>query len=235
MALVEFRQPAAKFSGRTGVDSDGQVYYTLEGRGIARTLVIPTNPRSTQQQTIRSLQTSLAVQYSGLTRAQADAWNDFGKNMTSTDRLGRKYAYRGIQAFLAVNVHRVLAGQAALEDPPAHVATPAPIQIVSANASAGNDFTLVVQHQVAAAAGIWRIRLTPALRSQVVLASPGALRAATTAFPDSYVATAASPQALVFTSRYSYTAGQTLGVEVLGLSTEYVPGQVLFNRHVTLT
>ncbi len=112
MALVEFRHPSARFSGWTGVAGGDQVYYVFEGRGIARALIIPTNPRSGDQQLIRSLQTSLAGQYKALNRSEADAWNAFGCHFTMKDRPGRDYSFGGIQAFLAVNMRRALAGAA---------------------------------------------------------------------------------------------------------------------------
>jgi hypothetical protein len=235
MALVTFKQPTSKFSGRTGSGDDGQVFYTLDGRGISRTLVAPTNPNTTYQQTIRAIQTSLSAQYSSLTRTQADAWDTFGKNFSGVDRLGRKYSYGGIQAFLAVNTHRVLAGQSAVTDPPIYVNTPSPIQISSVTVSGTSQLTITAQHLVATGSGFWRVRITPALDSAVRLAQESELRVATTAFADSYVAVAASPQAITLTTKFTYAVGNTLGIELTGLSSQYVPGQTLFVRHIAIT
>lgn len=234
MALVEFKQPASRFSGRTGVAGDGQVYYTIEGRGIARTLVIPSNPRSTDQQLIRGLQTSLALQYKGLERIQADAWDLFGRKFTGKDRFGRAFTYGGIQAFLAVNTHRVLAGLAATTDPPAFATTPSPIRIVSATVNVDGDLNLALEHQVAEGAAIWRVRITPPSDSNVRLAKPGDLRYATALFSASYIASTASPQSIVLTPKFTLSAGVPIGLEVLGLTPAYVPGQALFVRHLVL-
>lgn len=235
MALVEFSQPASRFTGKVGTDSDGQVYYMLAGRGISRRFVLPANPSSSDQQAVRAVRSSLSNQYSSvLTRAEADSWDSFGRNFSRSDRLGRKYQYRGIQAFQAVNAHRVLAGETAVTTPPSFVQVPSPVSVTSVSWDDPlAELNIVLQHAVVTA-GIWRLRLTPALSSPVRKAQPAELRFATTAFADSYVTISTSPQTVILQPRFTYAAGQTLGLEITGLSDAYVPGQTLFNRHITI-
>jgi hypothetical protein len=234
MALVKFKSPLASFRGRSGTDADGQVYYDLDGRGIGRDLVIPKNPNTTEQQQVRSINMSIATMYKGLSRPQAEAWNAFGRNFVSTDSFGRKYKYGGMQAFQAVNAHRALANQTLLTEPPAFARVPAPMAVESVTVSAPNIVSLAVRHLQAASSGYWRVRLSPPLPSPVRLAAAGDLRMATSTFRLCYVAIAASVQTIVLTTRYAYYAPETLGVEILGLSNDFVPGQAIFVRHIVV-
>jgi len=234
MALVDFKQPLARYSGKVGSAGNGQVYYMLDDRGVARELVIPTNPNSTYQQTIRTIRASLGTQFAALNRTQAEAWILFAKNMKRKDRFGREYTFGGVQAFQAVNTHRALANETILSTPPNYVSAPPPLGVNSAMLIAPFTLTLELDHLQAAASGFWRVRLTPPIDTSARVARRGELRCATTAFDDAYVAIDSAPQSITLTTRFDYVSGEAVGIEVLGLSNDYIPGKSLFNPRIGL-
>ncbi len=235
MAKVKFTSPISAFSGKIGVQGDGQVFYTLEGRGISRRLVVPTNPNTTDQAAVRAILSSLSKQYGSLTRAEADAWDTVGRSITQKDVYGRSYTLSGGQAYQRINMHRLLAGQAAITTAPTLLETVgAPAGPLSAEMD-GVQLRISIPHFETAGSGFWRVRLSRPLGGGMRKAAESDLRSATVALADSYVPIAASVQEIVFNTRYPYSVGETLGVEILGLSPEYIPGRKLFAEHLQIT
>ncbi len=76
-----------------------------------RARVIPLNPQTDGQQTVRSRLANLAKAWRGLTDALRNAWDAFAENA--------EYIGTGYNAFVGVNGVRVLTGGAILQAPPA--------------------------------------------------------------------------------------------------------------------
>ncbi len=92
---------------------------------ISRALVIPTNPRSTDQLNVRQHLAGFAQAWRGLTQAQRNAWSTAAKTHNSTARLGQSGSLTGCQFFVQVNCNLALMGVATKLDPPAAVSFPA--------------------------------------------------------------------------------------------------------------
>lgn len=72
-----------------------------------RQLVIPTDPASVQQQTVRNAVVNLSNRWvNNLTVAQRLAWSVYGQNVTLTNRLGDQINISGIAQYIRSNVSR---------------------------------------------------------------------------------------------------------------------------------
>jgi hypothetical protein len=92
--------------------------------GVIRAKVIPTNPNTTRQGTVRNFMRFAGPAWSELTPAQRTAWGDYGKTLTRTDEVGRQYTLTGFNAFCATFMLAALGNEAtAVGDAPS---TPGP-------------------------------------------------------------------------------------------------------------
>lgn len=76
------------------------------------------NPRTSPQGDIRSTLNTCSVAWRGLTDSQRAGWASQGAGMTRTDSLGTTYTLTGQQAFISINMRRLVAGSAIISDPP---------------------------------------------------------------------------------------------------------------------
>lgn len=83
-----------------------------------RTRATPVNPRTTPQGDIRTILNTCSVAWRGLTDSQRAGWASQGAGMTRTDSLGSSYTLTGQQAFISINIRRLVAGSAIITDPP---------------------------------------------------------------------------------------------------------------------
>ncbi len=102
-------------SGKLG----GIVASRNRGGAFFRRKSVPVNPNSLRQQAVRSIMTGL-VGYWGetLTPTQRDNWKTYADNTPYTDVLGQTITMTGQNAFIANNVARQQAGQAAVLNAP---------------------------------------------------------------------------------------------------------------------
>jgi hypothetical protein len=85
---------------------------TWQGRNglIRRTLVTPSNPRTSEQLVVRGLLAQQARRFDGLTDAQQDAWNTAADGYQSTPSLGQSGPLTGLQLFVRINCKLGLLG-----------------------------------------------------------------------------------------------------------------------------
>jgi hypothetical protein len=104
---------------------------------ISRSLVIPTNPRSSAQVAVRTIFANVAAGWRGLTEAQRAAWTAAAKNYTSRTRCGTSGVLTGSQLYSKINCTLEAFGQEAVVVPPAKPAfgTLAPQTLVITNAA----------------------------------------------------------------------------------------------------
>lgn len=92
-----------------------------------RTRATPVNPGSSAQGTVRGRMSAQAAVWKTLTDAQRAGWEALGSQMTRTDSLGQTYTLNGFEAFLAVNLNKLAAGDAAITAAPALASPSAPV------------------------------------------------------------------------------------------------------------
>jgi hypothetical protein len=93
---------------------------TWQGRNglIRRTLVTPSNPRTSEQMVVRGLLAQQARRFDSLTDAQQDAWNTAADGFKSTPSLGQSGPLTGLQLFVRINCKLGLLGQEPVDVPP---------------------------------------------------------------------------------------------------------------------
>ena len=101
-------------SGKLG----GHVFTSNKAGASIRTKVTPINRKSTGQNAVRNLFTSLAQAWRGLTQAQRDAWNAAVANFQRTNVFGDLRSVSGIALFQRLNNVLLQAGGAMIVTPP---------------------------------------------------------------------------------------------------------------------
>src|SRR5216117_2663895 len=117
MAISQLNQPFKTFRGRDS-NVDGQVLYPIDNRTIARTFVVPPNPRSTTQVDVRDIFTVLTQGWSLVTDAENSTWEAYAKNLKRVDPDGVAYKISAKAAYIQVNFYNVLAGNAPVTTAP---------------------------------------------------------------------------------------------------------------------
>jgi hypothetical protein len=147
MALVTLRQPFDRFRGAL-MDVGGSgivVYDSLKAGQVARRFVSPHNPKSANQETVRTYLTAAAQAYRALSATVAANWNAAAVLVKKKNNLAVDYEYSGINLFCEVNFYRQLDGQAITPTPP--VKTELPViaaAAITATISATPSSTLTV-------------------------------------------------------------------------------------------
>ena len=120
-------------SGKRGL------YVSQGGRygQISRAFVIPSNPRTASQTSVRAILTRVAAAWRGLQESQRAAWTAAASGVNSTSRLGQSGPLTGQQLFNKINCTLAQFGQDQVQVPPARPQFPslAPQNLVIANAS----------------------------------------------------------------------------------------------------
>ena len=86
---------------------------------ISRALVIPSNPQTPAQMTVRAIFGSVARAWDGLTEAQRLAWIAAGSTQQTRSRLGQSGPMTGLQLFLKLNATLEQFGGERVDAPPA--------------------------------------------------------------------------------------------------------------------
>ena len=108
-------------SGRRGL------YVSQGGRygQISRAFVIPSNPRTASQMSVRAILTSVATAWRGLQESQRAAWTAAASGVSSVSRLGQSGPLTGQQLFNKINCTLAQFGQEQVDAPPARPQFPA--------------------------------------------------------------------------------------------------------------
>lgn len=236
MAKVALQAPFAKFHGKVSVAdvTGGQVLWSVGNSHYARGLVTPSNPQSAHQTAMRSIMSASANGYQALTSAQAESWNQAAAGVSKTNPVGGQYTLSGIALYSLVNNYRQMDGQSLTSTPPSLDTVAAPTSIDSATINGGN-IEIVVTHTAGVGGANWLVRLTPDLGSAARRARENEYRVITTTFTASIVASTASPQTIALSMDYfTVSAADNIGVQVMPLSNNYVPGTPIQDRNVTV-
>lgn len=144
MAIFTPGPIAAAISGSVG----GTVFSRNRGGAYMRTRVIPTNPNTPAQQTVRALMSQLAVLWTSvLSASQREAWDAYALAVPMADPLGNPRNVGGVGMFQRSNITRMQAGLARVDDGPtvptlASMTTP----VVSGVSVATNDFDVAFEN-----------------------------------------------------------------------------------------
>ncbi len=118
-------------SGKRGL------YVSQGGRfgQISRVLVIPANPRTAPQMSVRAILTRVTARWRSLQESQRAAWRAAALAVKSVSRLGQNGPLTGAQLFSKINCTLAHFGQAQVDAPPARpvFSDPAPQNLVIAN------------------------------------------------------------------------------------------------------
>lgn len=75
-----------------------------------RNRVMPVNPNTPAQSTVRNQWQELSGAYRDLDEAGRNAWKELGEQMFRTDSLGQTYTLTGLQAYMSINQNLFLIG-----------------------------------------------------------------------------------------------------------------------------
>jgi len=236
MPRVALQMPFAKFHGKAATPGSpgGQVVYSNGQQNISRALVTPSNPQSDHQTGIRSILSTVANGYQALSAANALAWRNAAAAVTETDPVGGQYTLTGIGLYTRINMYRQMNGQALTATPPDLDTIAAPTAIAAE--IDGTNIQLTLTHGDPAGANFWFCRVTPSLGSAARRARANELRVITSTFSSSIIAETASPQEIdLDMDQFTLEDDQYIGVEIVPLSEDYVPGTPIFSRNVHIT
>lgn len=217
--------PVDEMSGKAGGDF-GIVMSRWRGLQVARRLVVPTNPSTTQQDLIRGYLSSAAVAFQSVTGPEKTAWNTFAQ-LIANRIMGQMVVRPAISVYCLINVIRQIAGQAITDTAPTTKPDFAVTGITAFEHDvANNEMEVTFTHNAPATADRFvMVKYTGALPSGVVVPKKSDFRLAEGVSTGSIVALAASPQTIQFTSPWvELTAGSFAGVSIQPLNVSYVPG-----------
>jgi len=237
MALVTLVAPYSKFSGKAGaVESGGAtVLYSSRNRSISRTHVIPANPKSAAQVSQRGYLQAAADAFQGLTVAEAAEWETFGANFSRKDVFSRTYHLSAIQAYVAVNAIRLMAGQTVNDTPPAYAYQAAPTAVAIAYKAGDTSYKFTLTHGLSE--GFWLIKWSPALPGSARVARATDLRAIGVDPDVSIIAISSSPQSIILAADLLVSdpgAAARVGCQVQSFSSGYVPGAKRLEQSITI-
>ena len=119
-------------SGKRGL------YVSQGGRygQISRALVIPSNPRTVSQTSVRAILSRVAMRWRSLEETERAAWTSAGSGVSSASRLGQSGPLTGSQLFNKINCTLAQFGQEQVDAPLARPQFPslAPTNLVITNA-----------------------------------------------------------------------------------------------------
>jgi len=228
MALVQFVEPISQMRGK-----HGDIVFTMsDDQGISRPLVLPENPRTEAQVTVRQLLKALAVAWKSLNASQVQAWAAVAALVNPRrNSFGNYYPFTAQSLFVAVNFHHYCVYGAIETTPPADLVCPPTPEIVAVtfNQSLGFLTFEIVQQPVYH--GWWRVRVTPPTLTTAAKARPNALRFPGPELNDGYIGAEVAFDTEAFdlplndtlSTLFAYSTTLQFGIEFQPLSDDFVP------------
>lgn len=115
MALIKFGMMMTDARGKLG----GQVFSKNRGGNYVRTNVVPNNPQTSLQGSIRSMFATISSRWSQLTEVQRAGWQAQVQKFERTNVFGDRKVLSGKALFQSLNTELRNAGKAIIEDAPA--------------------------------------------------------------------------------------------------------------------
>jgi hypothetical protein len=194
---------------------------------VARRLVVPANPQTTNQDAVRGFLAAAAVAFQALTPSEKADWDAWAV-INQSKILGQPVVRPAISEYCGVNVVRQIAGEAISDVAPTAKADFAISGITSVtNTGPGTSVDVVFTHNatVLTDKGVL-VRTTLALPSQLVSPKQSDFRLIEGASgPASYTALGTSPQTIVFNGAWNYPAvGAFIGIQIVPVSPQFTTG-----------
>jgi len=223
---IKLAYPVSEMSGKVGGDF-GIVMFQHRGLQLARSLVTPSNPSTTAQDTIRGYLASAAVAFQSVTANEKAAWDAFAQ-LTKSKIMGQEVVRPAVSVYCQINCIRQIAGQSITDTAPTTKPDFAITGISAFELDAGNsEMNVVFTHNAPATANRFvLVRYTAALASGVVVPKKSDYRlASSNVGSGSIVALGASPDTVTFTTPWDLlSVDDYAGVSITPLNVDYVPG-----------
>lgn len=129
MALIKFGAFITDVRGKVG----GTVFSKNKSGAYAKNRVLPSNPRTGAQQSVRGFFGSLSTQWRALTQDQREAWSELASTLSFQNKVGDSVKISGIALFQKFN-----GNLNTMEEPAISV----PVALEGVTAVAINDFTV---------------------------------------------------------------------------------------------
>lgn len=237
MALVRLVSPFSAFRGKVmaAFGQSGVVAYdSTKGAQMARSYVVPTNPKTTAQVNIRALLAQASAGYKALTAAEGAAWTAAANAIKRTNPVGLEYELTGIGLYVQVNMYRLLAGLAISDTVPTALL---PGVIVPPGALTNNGSAITVTPNVAglATGALYMVSLSNPLPSEVRQARKTEYRIGSDSTAESF-GSKAVPALTVTPGFFTLpTADARIGVKYTPLTADYVPGAPVYVSNTELS
>ncbi len=235
MARIRLTTPLSEISGKLSNEPDAPVLYTVDGRPFLRAPGKNANPNTLRQRLFRAGLTSVSKLYRTMTYAQAETWQTYIQAVQDKRTVSVKVPRRAYDVFKQINLHRFMAQEPpTLEapDPDIHLAT---INNLTMSRLDASILRLSFSHPYGANQTRWRIRLTPPLNSPMRRAYTDEYRSPLPEPGSGYFLGSNFSETLDIHTDTSYEIGDALGVGILILSDQFVPGEESIHPRLELT
>lgn len=129
MALIKFGAFITDVRGKVG----GTIFSKNKSGAYAKNRVVPSNPRTGAQQSVRGFFGSLSTQWRNLTQNQREAWSELAGTLSFQNKVGDAVKISGIALFQKLNGNLNTLGVPALTTP---------VALEGVTAIAIEDFTM---------------------------------------------------------------------------------------------
>lgn len=238
MPLAQLNELYTRLSGRSKNASNVNSY--AGGQPIVRKFTTPTNPDTTEQQTARSIFSSVTKRWSdNLSAGQREDWDAWAKLHKVINRLGTEVKRTGLSAYVQLGtICQMRTGTAAPSDAPTLERPAAPTAVdVPSGQSGGNTLSITIDHGFTSTAGLYvMVKATDAMPTAGTNPRLPDYRMIEGPDSSSFKALTTSGASYDFTAtRYSYSDADRLGVWVAVVNSEgYMsePFYAVFNYSV---
>lgn len=228
--------PIEQLSGKDGFPG-GLVYAKSAGLLVARRFVIPNNPDTANQQTVRTALTVVAQNFKNLSDAQRAGWTAWAQEIPETI-LGQEVTLGDMAVYARSDFPYYIVNTAHMTDAPTAMPGFAALTMSSLAYNSGTTtFSFDFTHNGVATVGRWRIRVTDSLASAQRMARPTDFRLAVGPAAASYPAVAASAQTFSTAAPvFSWSNGDWVEVGIAPIGADWSVGnEVTFRDQITVT
>jgi hypothetical protein len=243
MSIMRLIAPFAQGSGK--VVAAGQQAATggivmmpdANGRTLTRSYVVPQQPETAYQAQQIANFTAVSEAMQSLSQPQVEAWQALAVELRESGRLGLDFSLSWTMLFSRVNNYRLLMGLSTVLDPPAITNTSAPSGVTSITSDDGDpaqELTITVTEAGTPPTGTFlAYRLTRNLVSAARQARTNELRYP--ADTDDCFLPRDTTNPYVYTlpcDRLNILSTQRIGLEIVAVTAEGVPGSRLFVKNI---
>lgn len=240
MAVCTFKSPFERIHGTVNTGTMGAKIVALSSKyagNYCRELVVPDDPRTDLQILMRSVIGTCAAAYNSMPRESAMQWVEAGEKIQKLNILDLPYSLTGMGLFTSITTYRILAGEDVIATVPTNLVPPIFNYYDLETDSGGPGSSLSVRAHSIDFPDNYRlfIRTTMPLSSPVRQARINELSMLSANSEDNfsehqfdYWRVGLTPDA-----NHQFPYGDVyIGVAMLPLTNEYLPGRLVFERSV---